>query len=387
MKAKLQFIAILAVMLLAYPRSGIAATVSIAELQAGWERTSITATAGNQPTVMQLLKAFDKQWPTVLAQELITRVGDKSYYEDDCVIADCDDFNQATYHRADAEERRLDARLYYTTGGHPLFAVVMEQGGAHPASAACFYSYDPDKARLTPTEVPFADFPRRCADCRVTVTLGNNYDNTIVVAEVAPNGDNWYHHYWFDGAKHVYHDSGPIAYPSDEEETIPPAALKRWENDQVEIYADLINGDEPANYSAWLRFKQSGEVMWLFTTDNLAPARWADMTDGNGVAVPYDAIAPGHIDKVCLLPWSSTLLLVEGCPDARNVWSYIIDLDSREVVQLPSTEGISRIDPDSQLIYAISYRYYPEGGRYSVERAYTADGQYAGDQMIIEDDE
>ena len=141
MKAKLQFIAILAVMLLAYPRSGIAATVSIAELQAGWERTSITATAGNQPTVLQLLKAFDKQWPTVLVQELITRVGDKSYYEDDCVIADCDDFNQATYHRADAEERRLDARLYYTTGGHPLFAVVMEQGGDHPAST-----------RMTPTK-------------------------------------------------------------------------------------------------------------------------------------------------------------------------------------------------------------------------------------------
>ena len=69
-------------------------------------------------------------------------------------------------------------------------------------------------------------------------------------------------------------------------------------------------------------------------------------------------------------------IVVEGCPDGRNVWTYIIDLNKRKAIQLPSTEGVQEIDMDKGEIIAASYGYYPEGGRYTVNKAYSLEGKF-----------
>ena len=69
-------------------------------------------------------------------------------------------------------------------------------------------------------------------------------------------------------------------------------------------------------------------------------------------------------------------IVVEGCPDGRNMWTYIIDLIKRTAIQLPSTEGVQEIDMDKGEIIAASYGYYPEGGRYTVNKAYSLEGKF-----------
>ena len=69
---------------------------------------------------------------------------------------------------------------------------------------------------------------------------------------------------------------------------------------------------------------------------------------------------------------------MEGCPDARNTWTYTIDTKKRTVKQFPSTEGVQSIDLEKGEVILASYGYYPapDYGRYSVTNAYTIDGKF-----------
>jgi len=107
--------------------------------------------------------------------------------------------------------------------------------------------------------------------------------------------------------------------------------------------------------------------------------------DGNGITVPIEDIAAGECDNCRLIPWDESKIFVEGCPDARNIWSYIYDIRHQNAIQLPSTEGLLSIDVDSHLFNMSLYRYHPEGGRYSVKRSYTIDGKFTGKEQVLEE--
>ena len=109
------------------------------------------------------------------------------------------------------------------------------------------------------------------------------------------------------------------------------------------------------------------------------------MQDGNGIAVPMDEIAAGNCFNTLFIPWDADKIFVEGCPDGRNVWSYIIDTISKQAIQLPTNEGLIAIDPEKQEIHMSNYLYDPDGGRYSVERVYTIDGRFTGKEYRIPD--
>lgn len=358
-------------------------TTSLDKLQSAWRHTNIAVKAEAEPTVMQLLRAFHSQWPTIGVTDLLAHAGNACEYSDDYTFVDCVDFCCASYDHGDTGAQRVQARVYPRDNGHTLFAIAIEELNPELMTVACFYDYNPATSTMTPEGLPFAQFSRRWPDSNVDVALGFEYDNTVIVTEFSPGGERWYHHYTYNGIRHSYSHSGPEGYGSDDEQEIPGSALKRYENDRIEIYADLINGNEPAEYSVWILDKQGGIGRVAFTTNNLAPTHWSLMSDGNAVAVPFEEIAVGDISNIMPLPWAPAILLVEGCPDARNVWTYLINTESGTAMQLPSTEGVTRLDADRKLIYAASYRYYPEGGRYSVERAYTANGKYTGDERTI----
>ena len=107
--------------------------------------------------------------------------------------------------------------------------------------------------------------------------------------------------------------------------------------------------------------------------------------DGNGIKVSIDEIAAGNCYTALFIPWDSDKIFVEGCPDDRNVWSYIIDINTKEAIQLPTNEGLIAIDPGKREIHMSNYLYHPEGGRYSVERVYTLDGKFTGKEYRIPD--
>ena len=224
--------------------------------------------------------------------------------------------------------------------------------------------------------------------------LGFEYDQTIIVEETSPTGENWYHHYSFTGMTYVYShtSSEPYDYAEGTDEMdetdvrLPEEAELKDEDNDRELYVNVDGvGSENGQWSVWMRDKITDIVTYLFATENTAAPRWSEMQDGNGIKVSIDEIAAGNCYTALFIPWDSDKIFVEGCPDDRNVWSYIIDINTKEAIQLPTNEGLIAIDPGKQEIHMSHYLYDLEGGRYSVERVYTIDGRFTGKEYRIAD--
>ena len=69
-------------------------------------------------------------------------------------------------------------------------------------------------------------------------------------------------------------------------------------------------------------------------------------------------------------------MVVEGCPDSRNIWTYIIDVNTLTAMQISATEGVQECDWDRKEIIVSSYGYYEEGGRYTYKKAIDVNGRF-----------
>ena len=173
-------------------------------------------------------------------------------------------------------------------------------------------------------------------------------------------------------------DSVPVSQRS-----LPEGAVKADEVNGLFVFTKLVqesSEDNPADVrSLWLYERKTGRVDSILTTNPFAELRWSDMND-NPVEVPLTQIAAA--DKVCFVPGHPQLLLVEGCPEARNIWTYIIDLEKKTARQFPSTEGLLRFAASGDTLVLGAYRYHEEGGRYSVARTYTLDGRLVSEAKL-----
>ena len=148
-------------------------------------------------------------------------------------------------------------------------------------------------------------------------------------------------------------------------------------------YAVYVNVDKPASgegemddvKSVWLANERSGTVIKVCVTNPKAEALWNKMSgkDADGVSVALTQIAAA--DKAMIAPGDVNKVIVEGCPDGRNIWTYIIDPYQGTAIQLPSTEGVMSLDWEKKEIVAASYG-YDDDGRYSVNKAYSLDGKF-----------
>ena len=134
-------------------------------------------------------------------------------------------------------------------------------------------------------------------------------------------------------------------------------------------------GEVPGIYSVWWKSLTTGEKVFVCQTNPNAEAHWAEMRgkEASAVEVPVTDIAAA--DKAMIAPGNGRQLIVEGCPDGRNIWTYLIDLDTNVARQLPSTEGVVKIDYDNAELILSAYGYDDEG-RYSYLNAYTPTGQF-----------
>ncbi|MEE3386471.1 MAG: hypothetical protein VZR36_15680, partial [Prevotella sp.] len=148
-------------------------------------------------------------------------------------------------------------------------------------------------------------------------------------------------------------------------------------------YAVYINVDKPASgegemddvRSVWLANERSGTVIKVCVTNPKTEAQWNKMSgkDADGVSVALTQIAAA--DKAMIAPGDVSKVIAEGCPDGRNIWTYIIDPYYGTAIQLPSTEGVVSLDWEKKEIIAASYG-YDDDGRYSVNKAYSLDGKF-----------
>ena len=168
-------------------------------------------------------------------------------------------------------------------------------------------------------------------------------------------------------------------------QVLPEGAVKVDEANGLVVYTKLVQAaseDDPADIrSLWLYDQKTGRLDSLLTTNPSAELRWADM-NGSPVEVVLSQIAAA--DNVCFVPGHPQLLLVEGCPEARNIWTYIIDLSSKTARQFPSTEGVLSFAASGDTLVLGAYRYHEEGGRYSVAKTYTLDGKFIKEEIIEE---
>jgi hypothetical protein len=134
-------------------------------------------------------------------------------------------------------------------------------------------------------------------------------------------------------------------------------------------------GEMDAVKSVWLTNKSTGKTFRVCVTNPMAEAQWGKMNgdEADAVDVPLSQIAAA--DKAMIAPCDDVKVIVEGCPDGRNIWTYIIDPYTGTAKQLPSSEGVIGVDLDKKEIIASSYG-YDSDGRYSVKKAYSAEGKF-----------
>ena len=161
-----------------------------------------------------------------------------------------------------------------------------------------------------------------------------------------------------------------------------PKTAVRQENAHLQ-YAVYVNVDKPASgegemdavRSVWLADERTGTVIKVCVTNPMAEVQWSKMSskDADGVSVALTQIAAA--DKAMIAPGDVSKVIVEGCPDGRNIWTYIIDPYKGTAIQLPSTEGVVSLDWEKKEIIAASYG-YDDDGRYTVNNAYSLAGKF-----------
>ena len=160
---------------------------------------------------------------------------------------------------------------------------------------------------------------------------------------------------------------------------LPKTAQLQAKKGNYELY---VNVEQEANedditgvYSVWLADRGKNVVRRILITNPMAAPVWEEMNEKkSGVEVPMDQIAAA--ERAMFASKDGKRIVVEGCPDARNIWTYIINLDTQTAMQLPGTEGVQDINLDKGEIILASYGYYEEGGRYTYQKAYSLDGKY-----------
>ena len=161
-----------------------------------------------------------------------------------------------------------------------------------------------------------------------------------------------------------------------------PKTAVRQENAHFQ-YAVYVNVDKPASgegemdavRSVWLADERTGTIIKVCVTNPMAEVQWSKMSskDADGVSVALTQIAAA--DKAMIAPGDVSKVIVEGCPDGRNIWTYIIDPYQGTAIQLPSTEGVVSLDWEKKEIIAASYG-YDDDGRYTVNNAYSLAGKF-----------
>lgn len=153
---------------------------------------------------------------------------------------------------------------------------------------------------------------------------------------------------------------------------IPKSAFVTAENENVAVFLNHEDDNEIPQVSLWLRYKETNNEKRLLITHPHARRDWRTYT--GSVRIPVDSIAT--ISRVTIISYGKepVKLLVEGCPDYRNVESFIVSENCKDAICLPTANGLLGITEEESLLIMESYEYYEEGGRYSKIDAFTRDG-------------
>lgn len=142
------------------------------------------------------------------------------------------------------------------------------------------------------------------------------------------------------------------------------------ETEEILLTREIIkpaNQEESDKYEMilWMKDKLTGEKTKILTA---IPPDWACwyMSDGTEfVPVPIDSIFP--FSRVFIFRSEPLQIIVEGCPDSRNEFSYFVDVPSRKAWYVPANNGYMGGTEEGYMVFR-SYRYVSDpdiAGRYT----------------------
>ena len=150
---------------------------------------------------------------------------------------------------------------------------------------------------------------------------------------------------------------------------------RQWKLYVNEEQAGSDENDYEAVQTVWLVNGKTGDVTRVCRTNPKAVANWELMKErtSNAVEVPLDQIAAA--EKAYIASSDGSKVIVEGCPDGRNMWTYVINTKMHTARQYPSNEGVDKVNFNNNEVVMHSYG-YDDGGRYSYRVSYTIDGLF-----------
>ena len=192
-----------------------------------------------------------------------------------------------------------------------------------------------------------------------------------VLLYVYPGADSIMTTRGYAESKHMFYANHSRATLSNDQPDTP----SQYEVQIKEEKPESAEGEMDAVRSVWLTNKRSGKVFRVCVTNPMAEAQWGKMNDEMADAVDVSLTQVAAADRAMIVPCDDVKIIVEGCPDGRNIWTYIIDPYTGTAKQLPSSEGVISFDSDKKEIIAASYG-YDSDGRYSVKKAYSLEGKF-----------
>lgn len=150
------------------------------------------------------------------------------------------------------------------------------------------------------------------------------------------------------------------------------------ENDSVAILYQVVDSakdeyDIP-EVAIWIENKTTKQQIKLYQTVRPDWHCWY-MGDGNQFyPVPIDSILV--TSRVSIYNYDPLQLIVEGCPDMRNEFSYFIDVPSRNAWYVPANSGYMGGTEEGYMVFR-SYRYVSDpdiAGRYTFLQVFNDKG-------------
>ena len=151
------------------------------------------------------------------------------------------------------------------------------------------------------------------------------------------------------------------------------------ETDSISLYRTIISPakdeyDIPES-ALWVRNKMTGKETEILRTIRPDWHSWYISDGSKFVEVPIDSLLV--LSRAFILNENPLRIIIEGCPDMRNVFSYFIDVPSRKAYWVPSNSGYLGGTEEGYMIFS-SYRYVsdPEiAGRYTFLQVFDEDGE------------
>lgn len=148
--------------------------------------------------------------------------------------------------------------------------------------------------------------------------------------------------------------------------------------DSIEILREVV---DPAKDEydidevvLWLRNKNSGKETKILQTHRPDWHCWYMGDDTKFYPVPFDSLLVAT--NVDIYNTEPLQLIVEGCPDCRNIFSYFVDVPSRKAWYVPANSGYMGKTEEGYMLFH-SYRYVsdPEiAGRYTFLQVFDEKG-------------